>query len=201
MHGTNKTSGSLFIYVDLEERIPPQHPLRTIRQAVNDALAHRAIAPLLFTAPLSPMLRMCCRATGQGLAQHWPEKGGAHFSADGTLIKARASMKSFQPKPEAAPPEDKGPDHPPSHTSSPDDQPAHPGTKTEPVPHPRRRNRNTEVDFKGEKRANATHASTPDPEAQLDTTSVGTGAVLCFTGGGGSQNGHGNRCPDDGADG
>jgi len=33
------TSGSLFSYVDLEERIPAQHPLRKIRQVVNDALA------------------------------------------------------------------------------------------------------------------------------------------------------------------
>ena len=33
------TSGSLFSYVDLEERIPARHPLRKIRQVVNDALA------------------------------------------------------------------------------------------------------------------------------------------------------------------
>lgn len=32
-------SGSLFSYVDLEERIPARHPLRKIRQVVNDALA------------------------------------------------------------------------------------------------------------------------------------------------------------------
>ena len=31
-------SGSLFSYVDLEERIPARHPLRKIRQVVNDAL-------------------------------------------------------------------------------------------------------------------------------------------------------------------
>ncbi len=30
---------SLFSYVDLEERIPARHPLRTIRQVVNGALA------------------------------------------------------------------------------------------------------------------------------------------------------------------
>lgn len=39
MRGTDETSGSLFSYVDLEERIPPRHPLRKIRQVVNDALA------------------------------------------------------------------------------------------------------------------------------------------------------------------
>jgi transposase len=39
MRGTDETSGSLFSYVDLEERIPTRHPLRKVRQVVNDALA------------------------------------------------------------------------------------------------------------------------------------------------------------------
>jgi len=39
MRGTDETSGSLFSYVDLEERIPAKLPLRKIRQVVNDALA------------------------------------------------------------------------------------------------------------------------------------------------------------------
>ena len=39
MRGTDETSGSLFSYVDLEERIPARHPLRKIRQVVNEALA------------------------------------------------------------------------------------------------------------------------------------------------------------------
>ncbi|ETD80432.1 transposase IS4 [Rhodobacter capsulatus B6] len=39
MRGTDETSGSLFSYVDLEDRIPAKHPLRKIRQVVNDALA------------------------------------------------------------------------------------------------------------------------------------------------------------------
>ena len=39
MRGSDETSGSLFSYVDLEERIPARHPLRKIRQIVNDALA------------------------------------------------------------------------------------------------------------------------------------------------------------------
>ncbi len=39
MRGTDETSGSLFSYVDLEERIPAHHPLRKIRQVVNDALS------------------------------------------------------------------------------------------------------------------------------------------------------------------
>ena len=39
MRGTDKASGSLFSYVDLEARVPARHPLRKIRQVVNDALA------------------------------------------------------------------------------------------------------------------------------------------------------------------
>ncbi|GHG92867.1 hypothetical protein GCM10010961_24970 [Pseudodonghicola xiamenensis] len=47
---------------------------------------------------------------------------------------------------------------------------------------PTRRNRNAEVDFRGERRSNATHASVTDPEARLFKTSPGTGAMLCFMG-------------------
>lgn len=39
MRGTDETSGSLFSYVGLEDRIPTRHPRRRIRQVVNDALA------------------------------------------------------------------------------------------------------------------------------------------------------------------
>ena len=38
MRGTDEASGSLFSYVDLEGRIPARHPLRKIRQMVNEAL-------------------------------------------------------------------------------------------------------------------------------------------------------------------
>ena len=39
MRGSDKTSGSLFSYVDLEARVPLKHPLRVIREIVNDTLA------------------------------------------------------------------------------------------------------------------------------------------------------------------
>ena len=39
MRGTDETMGSLFSYVDLDERIPTRHPLRKVREIVNDALA------------------------------------------------------------------------------------------------------------------------------------------------------------------
>jgi hypothetical protein len=37
--GTYGASGSLLGHVDLEARIPARHPLRKIRQVVNEALA------------------------------------------------------------------------------------------------------------------------------------------------------------------
>ena len=75
-----------------------------------------------------------------------------HFSVDGTLIEAWASMKSFRPKDEK--PEDRDP---------PDD----PGNPT--------------VNFHGEKRSNETHASTTDPEAKLARKGNGKEAKLCFS--------------------
>jgi transposase len=60
-----------------------------------------------------------------------------HFSVDGTLIEAWASMKSFKP------------------TDGPNEPPADGG------------GRNQETDFHGQRRSNETHASTTDPEARL----------------------------------
>jgi transposase len=75
-----------------------------------------------------------------------------HFSVDGTLIEAWASMKSFKPK-------DGSGDEPPSGSG-----------------------RNAEVDFKGRKRSNETHASTTDPEARLYRKGAGMEAKLAFLG-------------------
>ena len=75
-----------------------------------------------------------------------------HFSVDGTLIEAWASLKSFRPKDEA--PEDRDP---------PDD----PGNPT--------------VNFHGQKRSNETHASTTDPEARLARKGNGKEARMCFS--------------------
>jgi transposase len=38
MRGSDTRSGELFSYVDLEQRVPAKHPLRKIRQLVNDVL-------------------------------------------------------------------------------------------------------------------------------------------------------------------
>ena len=37
MRGSDKVTGSLFSYVDLEERIPARHSLRKIRSVVSNA--------------------------------------------------------------------------------------------------------------------------------------------------------------------
>ncbi len=42
MRGADETSGSLFSYVDLEEHIPPEHPLRKIRQMAFGLTPKRA---------------------------------------------------------------------------------------------------------------------------------------------------------------
>ena len=39
MRGTDKISGSLFSYVDIEDRIPARHPLRQVKRIVDEALA------------------------------------------------------------------------------------------------------------------------------------------------------------------
>jgi transposase len=82
-----------------------------------------------------------------------------HFSVDGTLIQAWASMKSFRAK--------DGSGEPPG-----------PG-------------RNGERDFRGEKRTNASHASTTDPEARLYRKGRGREAKLCFMGHALMENRHG----------
>jgi len=124
------------------------------RKFLAAILAHRKVAPLL---------------------------SDEHFSVDGTLIKAWASMKSFQPKPDGVPPdEDNGPGDPPSART--EDAPEHSKPETTEMTRPTSRDRNAEVDFTGEKRSNATHASVTDPEARLYRKSPGAGAMLCFMG-------------------
>ena len=39
MRGSDERSGELFSYVDVEERVPRNHPLRLIRRIVNEVLA------------------------------------------------------------------------------------------------------------------------------------------------------------------
>ena len=162
MRGCDHQSGSLFSYVDLEKRIRPDHPLRTIRSLVDDALAsldraftdlyaalgrpsippERLLRAMLLEAFYSIRSeRLLMERLDYDLLFRWFVGLGIddpvwdpstfsknrdrllagdiaarfltavlalprvkrllsheHFSVDGTLIEAWASMKSFKPK-------------------------------------------------------------------------------------------------------
>ena len=223
MRGSDIRSGSLFSYVDLEQRVRRDHPLRAIRRyadgalealtgdfsAVYSGVGRPSIAPeRLLRAMLLQALysirseRQLMERLEFDLLFRWFVGLGVddpawdhstfsknrdrlldgeiatkflaavlaqpkvrrllstdHFSVDGTLIEAWASMKSFKPK---ATDGDDPPPQPPS--------PPTPG------------GRNGEVDFKGQKRSNQTHESTTDPEARLYRKGSGMEARLCFIG-------------------
>ncbi len=90
-------------------------------------------------------------------------------------------MKSFQPKADDTPPND-DPGGPPSPDGPTEDHPEPTPSEIAPMSRPTRQSRNADIDFRGEKRSNATHASTTDPDARLYKKSSGTGAMLCFMG-------------------
>ena len=101
-----------------------------------------------------------------------------HFSVDGTLIQAWASMKSFQPK-ETAGGGDAGPGE---DGAAPAGAKADPGQDAVAPVAEAPASRNAEVNFHGQKRSNETHASRTDPEARLYRKGPGKEAKLCFMG-------------------
>jgi transposase len=214
MRGNDVQQQAMFSYLSPEARVPQDHPLRPIRDMVNQALAELSgefqamysregrpsIPPeKLLRALLLQILytirseRLLMEQLDYNLLFRWfvglsmddkvwdhsvfsknqerfldsdlaaaffariLEQAAAagllsdeHFTVDGTLIEAWASLKSFRPK-DAPPPEGGG-------------------------------GRNPEVDFHGERRLNQTHASTTDPEARLFKKGKGKEAKLCFMG-------------------
>jgi transposase len=84
-----------------------------------------------------------------------------HFTVDGTLIEAAASLKSFRPTPAEG-------------GGAAGNNPA-----------------NRWVDFRGEKRSNATHQSRTDPDARLYKKGAGQAAKLCYVGHAVTENRHG----------
>ncbi len=225
MRGSDERVGELFSYVDLEARVRQNHPLRTIRGIVNEALVALADDFAALYSPigrpsippeklLRAMLlqafysirseRLLMERLEYDLLFRWFVGIGVddpawdhsvfsknrdrllagdiaakflaavlahprvkrllssdHFSVDGTLIEAWASMKSVKAKDGSGnpPPEDGG--------------------------------RNAEADFHGQKRSNETHASTTDPDARLYKKGKGKEARLCFMGHGLMENRHG----------
>ena len=223
MRGSDKASGSLFSYVDLEARVPARHPLRTIREIVNEVLisldaefgklyegtGRESVAPerLLRASLLQAFYsvrseRQLMEQLDYNLLFRWfvglgiddavwdhstfsknrdrlldADVAGKflaavlrhpkvtrflsdeHFSVDGTLVEAWASIKSFRAK--------DGSDEPPA------------------------RGRNGERNFHNETRSNDTHASTTDPDAKLYRKGNNQAAKLCFMGHALMENRHG----------
>jgi transposase len=221
VRGADHRTGELFSYVDLEARVRPDHPLRSIGAIVNEGLAalEREFAALYSpmgrpSIPPEKLLRamllqafysirserqlmerleydllfrwfvgigvddaawdhsvfsknrdrllegdIAAKFLAAVLARPRVKKllSTDHFSVDGTLIEAWASMKSFKPK--------DGSDEPPAGGG-----------------------RNRQADFHGHKRSNATHASTTDPDARLYRKGPGKEAKLCFIGHGLMEN-------------
>ena len=89
-----------------------------------------------------------------------------HFTVDGSLIQSHASLKSLKKVEKDA-----------SKNERDDDAPGG--------------GRNPSVDFKGERRTNATHRSTTDPEAKLYRKGDGVGAFLRHSGHAVTENRHG----------
>jgi transposase len=218
MRGEDRSSGSLFSYVDLESRIPSNHPLRVIREIVNEVLwslrgefeglysstGRPSIAPEKLLRALLLQAFYSIRSERQlmeqlnfnllfrwfvglgvddrvwdastfchnrdrlleadvaakllgGVVEHRKVRrllSREHFSVDGTLIDAWASMKSFLPKGSAK-------------NGDGDDGPG---------------GRNAQRDFRGKKRSNETHESTTDPDARLYRKSDGQESRLCYMG-------------------
>jgi transposase len=214
MRGEERRQRSMLLVVNLEERIPKEHPLRRIKQMAE--LALKELSPMfdasysvlgrpslpperLLKASLLMALytirseRMFCEQLDYNLLFRWflnmeldepsfdhssfttnrnrllkHEVAGEffrqivaqaqalrllsneHFTVDGTLIEAWASLKSFKRKGQ-------------NWGGRPDD----PGNPT--------------VNFHGEHRANATHQSTTDPEALLARKGKGKEAKLCYS--------------------
>ena len=215
MRGKDQRSEVFFSYVSLERRIPADHPLRPIREIVDEALTklspvfnrlyaregrpsippERLLRALLLQAfytvrserqlmeqldynllfrwfvglstddPVWDATVFCKNrdrlldgdiarrfmTTVLNLPQVRQLLSSEHFSVDGTLIEAWASMKSFVPKDGSNPPATGG-------------------------------GRNAERDFHGEKRKNDTHYSTTDPDARLFRKGAGKEAKLCHMG-------------------
>jgi transposase len=234
----------MFSYVDMEERVPANHPLRKIREFVNAALAaldvefaklysadgRPSIAPeRLLRAALIQILfsirseRQLMDQMQYNLLFRWfaglgiddpawvptvfsknrdrllnteiarkflaailahkevaPLLSDEHFSVDGTLIEAWASLKSFKSKAGAdgSEPPVAGPGGEGQTAIEAQACKAAAPAETSVAG----KGRNAEVNFHGQKRSNETHASITDPDARLYRKGEGKEARLCYMG-------------------
>jgi len=181
----------MWSYVPLEQRIPVDHPLRPLRAMVDivlrelspqfdqlyskvgrpsippEHLLRALLLQVLYSVRSERLLRGDIAHAFFERVRAQAEQHGLlsdeHFTVDGTLIEAAASLKSFRPK-----------DEPPKDAGSSGGNPA-----------------NRWVDFHGEKRSNATHQSRTDPDARLYKKGAGQAARLCYLGHAAMENRHG----------
>ena len=121
-------------FLDMDLLEPSFDPTTFTKNRQRLLRARRRAAVLRRGGRARPTRSGCCR--------------DEHFTVDGTLIEAAASLKSFRPK-----------DAEPPRRAAADD----PGNPT--------------VNFHGERRSNATHQSTTDPEARLVQEGQGQGGA------------------------
>jgi transposase len=235
MRGESDNQVHMFSYVSAEDRIPPDHPIRAIRDLVDAVLermspefdelysdrGRRSIPPEQLLKALLLQILFTIRSERQlmeqlnynmmyrwfvGLHMDSPVWDATvysknrerllsgdiarkffnevletarrndlisqeHFTVDGTLIEAWAGQKSFKSKDDSA---RKGP---PGGGVAPEIEDA----VRKVVAAHASKGRNTPIDFKGEKRTNATHESTTDRDARLYKKG-GEGAKLSFMG-------------------
>src|SRR5215204_3193481 len=214
MRGSDVRTGELFSYVDLEQRVPRNHPLRQIRRVVNEVLAaldgefeklyaaegRRSIAPERLLRALLLQAFYTIRSERQLMEQldynllyRWFVGLGVDeavwvptvFTKNrDRLLEADVARKFLAELM----------DHNELRGLLSDEHFSVDGTQIaawasmksfrakDGSDDPPGSGRNGERDFHGEKRSNATHASTTDPEAQLYRKGRGKEAKLSFMG-------------------
>jgi hypothetical protein len=216
MRGSDATSGSLFSYVDLEQRVPAAHPLRTIRTIVNDVLGsldaeferlyegtgRQSIAPerLLRASllqafysvrserQLMEQIDSTCRSAGSWAGIDDPVHHSTFPRTDRCLTPTSRPVRSriVPPKSSASCRTPFRRWHWSAGWASLKSFRANDGSDEPPSP-----GRNGARDFHSEKRANATHESTTDPDAKLFRKGKSQPAKLYFMGHALIENRHG----------
>ena len=179
MRRTDTQQAAMFSYLSPEQQVPPDHPLRPIRAMAETVLQglSRQFAQLYShtgrpSIPPEKLLRaLLLQVLYTVRSERLLEGGIAQAFFDAVLTQARAHallsdehftvdgtlIEAWAGQKSFKSTQD-------SPTPPPDD----PGNPT--------------VDFRGERRSNATHASTTDPDARLAKKAQGREAKLCYQG-------------------
>src|SRR5208283_1277334 len=101
MRGTDHQQSHMFSYLSPEARVRKDHPLRVIRTMVDEVL--RALSPQfdrMYASEGRPSIapEKLLRAQVVEQARSKSLTSDEHFTVDGTLLEAWASVKSFQRK-------------------------------------------------------------------------------------------------------